>query len=177
MTVGTPMGPDLNRLGELLHPDADQDSRRRAVLPRCDRPRELADDLVAATGSVLLFLDQFEDVDIPFGKAPGVKMGRLRYYPKTTSNADMIELLGFQIGRRFLTLLTKTYTVKKGDNSFLVDDVIPSPREIEPDVPQQISNLVMECIRTNPSRRPELAELIRRLEVMEFALRRRAAVA
>jgi serine/threonine-protein kinase len=76
-------------------------------------------------------------------------------------------------GRNIPTL----YTVKKGDNSFLVDDVIPSPREIEPEVPEQLSNLVMECIRTNPSKRPEMAELVRRLEVLEFSARRRAAVA
>jgi hypothetical protein len=35
----------------------------------------------------------------------------------------------------------------------------------------------MECIRTNPSKRPEMAELVRRLEVLEFSARRRAAVA
>ena len=76
-------------------------------------------------------------------------------------------------GRNIPTL----YTVKKGDNSFLVDDVIPTPREVEPEVPEQLSNLVMECIRTNPSKRPELTDLIRRLEVLEFSARRRAAVA
>ena len=76
-------------------------------------------------------------------------------------------------GRNIPTL----YTVKKGDNSFLVDDVIPSPREVEPEVPEQLSNLVMECIRTSPSKRPEIADVIRRLEVLEFSARRRAAVA
>jgi serine/threonine protein kinase len=76
-------------------------------------------------------------------------------------------------GRNIPTL----YTVKKGDNSFLVDDAIPSPREIEPEVPEQISNLVMECVRTNPAQRPEMGELIRRLEVLEFSAKRRAAVA
>ena len=69
------------------------------------------------------------------------------------------------------------YTVKKADNSFLVDEAIPAPREINPDVPEQLSNLVMECVRTSASRRPEMAELIRKLEVMEFVMRRRAAVA
>jgi serine/threonine protein kinase len=76
-------------------------------------------------------------------------------------------------GRNIPTL----YTVKKGNNSFLVDDVIPTPREVEPDIPEQLSNLVMECIRTNPSKRPELTDVIRRLEVLEFSARRRAAVA
>jgi len=76
-------------------------------------------------------------------------------------------------GRNIPTL----YTVKKGDNSFLVDDVIPTPREVEPEVPEQLSNLVMECIRTNPAKRPEILDVIRRLEVLEFVGRRRAAVA
>jgi serine/threonine-protein kinase len=76
-------------------------------------------------------------------------------------------------GRNIPTL----YTVKKGDNSFLVDDVIPTPREVEPEVPEQLSNLVMECIRTNPAKRPELVDVIRRLDVIEFSGRRRAAVA
>jgi serine/threonine-protein kinase len=76
-------------------------------------------------------------------------------------------------GRNIPTL----YTVKKGSNSFLVHDAIPTPREVEPEVPEQISNLVMECIRTNPTKRPEISDLIRRLEVLEFAARRKAAVA
>ena len=76
-------------------------------------------------------------------------------------------------GRNIPTL----YTLKKGDNSFLFDDVIPTPREVEPEVPEQLSNLVMECIRTNPAKRPELVDVIRRLEVLEFVGRRRAAVA
>jgi eukaryotic-like serine/threonine-protein kinase len=76
-------------------------------------------------------------------------------------------------GRNIPTL----YTVKKGNNSFLVDEAIPSPREVDPDVPEQLSNLVMECIRTNTAKRPELADVIRRLEVLEFSARRRAAVA
>src|SRR5882672_9222489 len=76
-------------------------------------------------------------------------------------------------GRNIPTL----YTVKKGSNSFLVHDAIPTPREVEPEVPEQLSNLVLECIRTNPTKRPELTDVIRRLEVLEFSARRRAAVA
>jgi serine/threonine-protein kinase len=88
----------------------------------------------------------------------------------------------FNFGATFYASLTgrnipTLYTVKRGDNSFLVDDVIPSPREIEPEIPEQLSNLVMECIRTNSAKRPELADVIRRLEVLEFSARRRAAVA
>jgi hypothetical protein len=59
------------------------------------------------------FLDQFEDADIPFDEAPEVPMGRLRYYPKTTANAEIIRLLSLQIAQRFLTDLVKTFTVRK----------------------------------------------------------------
>jgi hypothetical protein len=59
------------------------------------------------------FLDQFEDADIPFDEAAEVPMGRLRYFPKTTANAEIIRLLSLQIAQRFLTDLVKTFTVKK----------------------------------------------------------------
>jgi hypothetical protein len=59
------------------------------------------------------FLDQFEDADLPFAKAATVKLGTLRYFPKTTSNPDLIEVLSFEIARRFIAILTKVFTVKK----------------------------------------------------------------
>jgi hypothetical protein len=59
------------------------------------------------------FLDQFEDADIPFDEAAKVPMGKLRYFPKTTTNAEIIRLLSLQIAQRFLTDLVKTFTVKK----------------------------------------------------------------
>ncbi len=77
-------------------------------------------------------------------------------------------------GRNIPTL----YTVNKGENSFLVDAAITSPHEINPEVPEPLSNVVMECIRNNPLKRPEdMQELARRLEVIEYSARRRAAVA
>jgi eukaryotic-like serine/threonine-protein kinase len=67
------------------------------------------------------------------------------------------------------------YTLNRGENSFLVDDRIASPREIDGGVPETLSNLVMECVRTNPERRPaDFKELTRRLEVVQFAVRRSA---
>jgi hypothetical protein len=60
-----------------------------------------------------VFLDQFEDIDTPFPKAPGVKLGTLRYFPKTTSNADLVRVLSFEMARRFLTIVTKVFTVRK----------------------------------------------------------------
>jgi serine/threonine protein kinase len=67
------------------------------------------------------------------------------------------------------------YTIKRSENSFLVDDRIASPKEINNAIPEQISNLVMECVRTNPAKRPEdMGELVRRLEVVQYAVNRKA---
>lgn len=59
------------------------------------------------------FLDQFEDVDIPFDEAPDVTMGKLRYFPKSTGNSDLINVLGNQMARDFLRFVSKTFTLKK----------------------------------------------------------------
>lgn len=59
------------------------------------------------------FLDQFEDADLPFAKAGSVQLKTLRYYPKTTTNSDLITALAFETARDFLTHVTKVYTVKK----------------------------------------------------------------
>ena len=74
-------------------------------------------------------------------------------------------------GRKMPTL----FTLKKSENSFLVDDRIASPHEINPRVPETLSNLVMECVRTNPAKRPEdMADLTRRLEIIEHTMHRSA---
>jgi hypothetical protein len=59
------------------------------------------------------FLDQFEDVDIPFDKAPDVTMGKLRYFPKSTGNSNLLEVLGNQMARKFLKHVAKTFTLNK----------------------------------------------------------------
>jgi hypothetical protein len=59
------------------------------------------------------FLDQFEDTEIPFSKAPTVKLKTLRYFPKTTNNPQIIEVLSIEIARKFITHLVKTFTVSK----------------------------------------------------------------
>ena len=72
-------------------------------------------------------------------------------------------------GRKLPTL----FTIKKSENSFLVDDRIATPRDCNPQVPQTLSNLAMECVRTNPAKRPEdMGELARRLEIIEHTLHR-----
>jgi len=75
-------------------------------------------------------------------------------------------------GRKMPTL----FTLKKSENSFLVDDRITTPRDCNPQVPETLSNLVMECVRTNPAKRPEdMTELTRRLEIIEHTMHRAAA--
>ena len=72
-------------------------------------------------------------------------------------------------GKKLPTL----FNIKKSENSFLVDTAIASPRDCNPMVPEQLSNLVMECVRTSPARRPaDMAELSRRLEIILHVMRK-----
>jgi serine/threonine-protein kinase len=76
-------------------------------------------------------------------------------------------------GRKLPTL----YTAGQGGNHFVVDGCIPSPAELDARVPTGLSNLVMECVRTNPAKRPaDMRDVALRLQIAEHALRRRAAV-
>jgi hypothetical protein len=59
------------------------------------------------------FLDQFEDVDIPFDEAPDVTMAKLRYFPKSTGNPNLLDVLGNQMARKFLKHVSKTFTLQK----------------------------------------------------------------
>ena len=59
------------------------------------------------------FLDQFEDIDIPFAKADTLKIGSLRSFPKTTSTQLAIELFSLEIARQFLKHVVRTFTVTK----------------------------------------------------------------
>jgi eukaryotic-like serine/threonine-protein kinase len=48
------------------------------------------------------------------------------------------------------------YTVQKkgGDNALLSDDLFDSPLQLNPLVPPVVSELVMQCVATNPRKRP-----------------------
>jgi serine/threonine protein kinase len=70
--------------------------------------------------------------------------------------------------------LPTLYTLGRGENSFLLDQKMPSPRELNPLVPDQLSNLVMECVRTNPAKRPQgMRDVILRLEIIQHVLKKR----
>jgi serine/threonine-protein kinase len=75
-------------------------------------------------------------------------------------------------GRNLPTL----FTLEKSENSFLVDDKLASPHDINPSIPEQLSNLVMECVKLSPSKRPEMSDVIRRLETIEYVVKRNAHV-
>lgn len=77
-------------------------------------------------------------------------------------------------GKKIPTL----FTIKQNENSFLVHDEIATPRDINPQVPETLSNLIMECIHTNPAKRPETMSVVtRRLEIIQHSMRRVAAQA
>jgi eukaryotic-like serine/threonine-protein kinase len=71
------------------------------------------------------------------------------------------------------------YTVnKKGENSFLVDERIPSPADLNSRVPPQLSNLVMEMVASNPKKRPaDMDVVITRLEVIRHVLQKQSQAA
>src|SRR4051794_4576682 len=72
-------------------------------------------------------------------------------------------------GKKLPTL----FNIKRSENSFLVDSVMTSPRDCNKLVPETLSNLVMECVRTNPQKRPaDMAELSRRLEIILHVMRK-----
>jgi len=71
-------------------------------------------------------------------------------------------------GRNLPTL----FTIEKSENSFLVDDKMASPRDLNPGVPEQLSNLIMQCVKLTPAKRPELSDVIRRLEIIEHVIKR-----
>ena len=72
-------------------------------------------------------------------------------------------------GRNLPTL----YTLKRTENSFLLDQKVPGPRELNPAVPPQLSDLVMECARTNAAKRPQsMRDVELRLEVVRHVMRK-----
>jgi serine/threonine-protein kinase len=83
----------------------------------------------------------------------------------------------FNLGATIYRTLTGTniptlYTVnKKGDNSFLLDQTIQTPSDLNPMVPAGLSNLVMECVATRPAKRPaDMEQIINRLELIKHIL-------
>ncbi len=60
-------------------------------------------------------LDQFAESEYPFATAKNITMYNLRFYPKTTNNPDIIEVLSYEIARKFFKLLHEQYAIKLED--------------------------------------------------------------
>lgn len=75
-------------------------------------------------------------------------------------------------GRKMPTL----FTIQKGENSLLSDDLIQAPHVINPVVPESLSNFTMECVRINPKKRPaDMGEVVRRLDIINHVIERDTA--
>lgn len=66
------------------------------------------------------------------------------------------------------------YTVtKKGENSFLLENRIETPMDLNPKVPLPLSNLVMDCISVRPQKRPgDMDSVVTRLELARHTLQK-----
>ena len=64
------------------------------------------------------------------------------------------------------------YTVsKKGENSFLLENRIETPLELNPRIPLPLSNMVMDCISVRVQKRPgDMDQIITRLELARHTL-------
>lgn len=87
------------------------------------------------------FLDQFEDVDVPFSRAGEIKLGDLRYYPKTTANENILEVLALNMSRDFLRYVVKTYTVSKEDKTQSSAEIIDALATIFKDKNKTVADL------------------------------------
>ena len=86
-------------------------------------------------------MGQFEESNVPFDKAADVAMKELRYYPKTTMNDHIIYVVSHEVARRFLTLLVKHYSVKKGKDELRSADVLEAISSIFRDGEKTIKDL------------------------------------
>lgn len=87
------------------------------------------------------YLDQFEDSQIPFGKAGSVKLKTLRYFPKTTTNPQILEVLSFEIARKFVTDVIKVYTVSRQNTQKSSAQIITSIAKVFGDGEKTIKDL------------------------------------
>jgi eukaryotic-like serine/threonine-protein kinase len=82
----------------------------------------------------------------------------------------------YNLGATFYNILSgkklpTLFTLKKSQNSFLVADAVPTPRQLNSRVPENLSNLIMDCCHTNPTRRPnDMGMICTRLEAIQFSL-------
>jgi serine/threonine-protein kinase len=87
----------------------------------------------------------------------------------------------YNLGATMYWALTKKnvptlYTMRKQarrDEHFSLDALITPPHKLNHHVPEPLSSLVMECVRSDPRRRPaDMGEVIKRLNIIEHAIHR-----
>jgi serine/threonine-protein kinase len=77
-------------------------------------------------------------------------------------------------GKKMPTL----FTIQKGENSILSDELMAAPAVINPVVPEALSNFVMECVRIRPEKRPaDMGEVVRRLDIIGYGIQKETAQA
>lgn len=70
------------------------------------------------------------------------------------------------------TLYTMKKLMKKSIAGTL-DSFVTPPKVLNPLVPDNLSNLVLECVRSDPRKRPaDMSEVVRRLEIIEHVVHR-----
>ena len=86
----------------------------------------------------------------------------------------------FNYGATLYWALTRKHlptflNIAKNPNSFLLDSAMAPPHLINDQVPEALSLLVMDCVHTDPNRRPDLVDVQRRLDAIAFASARHTA--
>ena len=70
---------------------------------------------------------------------------------------------------------TAYHAKRAGENSFLVDSMFKTPRDLNPEVPVPISEVIMQCVATSMKNRPQnMEEVVRKLELGRHIMRRNA---
>jgi len=86
-------------------------------------------------------MDQFEECNIPFDKAADVAMKDLRYYPKKTTNDHILDVIFYEVARKFVMLLMKNYPVKTEKDGLNSVDIIEAISDIFRDGEKTIKDL------------------------------------
>jgi serine/threonine-protein kinase len=132
----------------------------------------------------ILLNDKFEVKVIDLGQAArqGTVKKRIQGTPdyiapeQVQCQAVTVRTDVFNLGATMYWALSNTklptlYTVKQKENSFLLDAKIDPPHVIVKTVPETLSNLTMECVRTSPAKRPRnINEVATRLEVVRHSI-------
>jgi len=82
----------------------------------------------------------------------------------------------YNYGATFYYALTRRklptlFTAGSKDGSFLLPDAIPTPHQLNPYIPEALSTLVMDCVKVQPSKRPnDMGSIGKRLELIRHGM-------